>query len=78
MKRAPKINNYNLSRPAHPARPDTYVPIHLMVTQQPPGFEAQIENQLKNCKTPNQVNPKNAETLMQQSKAKARFHSKSP
>ncbi|MBL1435526.1 MAG: hypothetical protein COB08_004930 [Rhodobacteraceae bacterium] len=78
MKPAPKIDNYNLIRPVHPARPDTYVPTHLMITQQPLGFEAQTANQPKNCKTPPQANPKNAETLMKQRKAKARFHSKSP
>jgi len=78
MKRAPKINNYNLSRPAHPARPNTYASIHLMIAPQSPDFEAQIANQPKNCKTPTQVNPKSAETLMRQSKTKARFHSKPP
>ena len=78
MKRAPKIDNCNLSRPVHPGRSNTYAPIHLMIVQQSPDFEAQIANQPKNCKTPTQINLKSAETLMRQSKAKARFHSKSP
>ena len=78
MKRAPKTDNCNLSRPAHSARPNTYAPIHLMIVQQLPDFEAQIANQPKKCKTPTQVNPKSAETFMRQSKAKARLHSKSP
>lgn len=78
MKRAPNIDNCNLSRPVHPARPNTYAPNHLMIVQQSPDLEAQIANQPKNCKTSTQVNPKSAEALMRQSKATARFHSKSP
>jgi len=78
MKPAPNIDNCNLSRSVHPARPNIYAPIHLLIVQQSPDFEAQIENQPKNCKTPTQVNPKSAEALMRQSKATARFHSKSP